>query len=133
MEPEDATLSEGAVFIKNKRAFTTVAFIIVGIVVEAITNHATIDMEKNRKTARADFKDTLATVAADFDTTLLTFKGSIVVIGTDVSIYVTEGHTIKVVRESLDTPYSKVTETTLRSSCNVANNILEGRVDTVSG
>lgn len=112
---------------------TTVAFIIVGIVVEAITNHATIDAEKNRKTARADAYDTLAAVAADFDTTLITLKGSIVVIGTDVSIYVTEGHTIKGVRESLDTPYSKVTETTLKLSCGVAENIFEGREGTVSG
>lgn len=112
-EPLDTRSSEGAVFIKNKVALTPVAFIIVGIVVEAITNHATIDVEKNRKTARADAYDTLAAVPADLDTTLSTLKGSIVVIGTDVSIYVTEGHTIKGVRESLDTPYPKVTETTL--------------------
>lgn len=46
LEPSDAALPEGAVDIKKKLAFTTVPFIIVGIVVEAITNHATMD-EKN--------------------------------------------------------------------------------------
>ncbi len=45
-EPVDAALPEGAVFIKYKSAFTTVSFIIVGIVVEIITNHATTDEEK---------------------------------------------------------------------------------------
>lgn len=119
--------------IKKLRALTTVALIIVGIVVEAITNHATIDAEKKCKPARADLYDTLTTVTADFETTLLTLKGSIVLIGTDVSIYVTEGHIIKVVRETIDTPYSKVTESTLKLSCSVAVNEKEGCEGTVSG
>lgn len=49
----------------------------------------------------------------DVDTTDGTFLVSKVVMGADVSIYVTEGHTICGVRVSIDVSYTKVTETTV--------------------
>lgn len=59
LEPVDACSSEGSLLINKFSALTSVTFIIVGIVVEAITNHATIDEEKWCKPARADLYDTL--------------------------------------------------------------------------
>lgn len=113
--PEETTILPSPL-ISCIKVKPRVTLLILGIVIEAMVPLATIDHVKGTKHLSVDPNTIFDAVTADFVSVEITLVKSIVYIGTDVTIYVTEVHALISNREHIDLSVSYVTETTYDNS-----------------
>lgn len=111
---EGSTVDHNGKKTMGETSFSVVTLIIVGIGSEVIKPIATIDLEKGTKTSPKGDASALKSVTADSSPMAGVLKLAILVIGSDVSIYVAEVHILRKVPLTIDMSVALVAKRTTK-------------------